>query len=90
MTLAKISEFADFLSERDRTLKEILNHLGRSVLEFFDVDSVMFFQANEASQFHLIDTSGVNPEAAKEFETYYSLEEKWPVSDAIRHGVPGK
>ncbi len=86
MSLTKISEFADFLAERDRTLKEILNHLNRSVLEFLDVDSIAFCQVNESNQFLVTESAGVSTRGSKELATFYDMDEKWPVAETIRHG----
>lgn len=86
MPLSKISEFADFLAGRDRTLKEILNHLSRSVLEIFEVDSIAFCEVNESNQFFVTESAGISAEGAKELDTFYDMDEEWPAAETIRHG----
>ena len=84
MYSTNLSEFADFLSNRDHTLQEILDHLERVTLNILGCDSIIFFQANKDSEFFVIEMSGISKLAQKELSAVYDLNEIDPVADAIR------
>jgi len=87
MPLEAISEFANYLSERDHSLQEILNHLIRVELKQFEVDSLLFFQSDDAGHFSIEAMSGVDSETSTELRTTYSMNETWPAAYVIRHGL---
>lgn len=87
MPLEAISEFANYLSERDHSIQEILNHLIRVELKQFEVDSLLFFQADDAGHFSIEAMSGVDTETSTELRTTYSMNDTWPAAYVIRHGL---
>lgn len=87
MPLEAISQFANYLSERDHSLQEILNHLIRVELKQFEVDSLLFFQSDDAGHFSIEAMSGVDSEASTELRTTYSMNDTWPAAYVIRHGL---
>lgn len=87
MPLEAISEFANFLSERDHSLQEVLNHLSRVELKPFEVDSLLFFQANDGGHFSIQAMSGVDSETETELQPTYSLNDSWPAAYVIRNGL---
>ena len=82
--LEDISGFVTFLTNKDHTLQEILNHLNRVVLKSLDVSAVSFLQINENNELVIAARSGVSKEFAIKLMTSYSLEDKYPSVDAIR------
>lgn len=82
----KISEFSNYLSGRDHSLKEILDHLVRVVLVPIRAESIVFFQTNEYDEFFVTGDSGISKEAKSELAPSYSLYEGCPASVAIRLG----
>ena len=81
-----VAEFANFLSQRDHSLQEILNHLVRIDLQILNLDSILFFQANDLSEFTLVAKSGIDVQSENELQSSYSLNDAWPVAYVIRHG----
>lgn len=84
--LDEITEFADFLSDRDHALQEVLDHLERVTLNILGCDSIILFQANKDNEFQTIGKSGISKLAQNELSAAYTLSENSPVADAIRHG----
>lgn len=84
--LDKISELSNFLSARDHSLEEILDHLLRVVLVPINPDSLVFMQTNENDEVYISGTSGVSKAGKTEIDFTYSLHDDYPVSLAIRHG----
>jgi len=85
--LEAIGDFANFLSERDHSLQEILNHLIRVELMQFEVDSLLFFQSDDAGHFSIEAMSGVDAKTSTELRTTYSMNDTWPAAYVIRHGL---
>ena len=86
MYSTNLSEFADFLLDKDHTLQEILDHLERVTLNILGCNSIIFFQANKDSEFFVTGKSGISKLAQKELSAVYDLNENYPVADAIRFG----
>ena len=84
--LDKISEFSTFLSARDHSLKEILDHLLRVVLVPIKSESIFFIQTNDFNEFLVTGSSGISKEAELELNSDFSLHDEYPVSYAIRQG----
>lgn len=84
--LDNVSEFSIFLSGRDHTLKEILDHLVRVVLTPINADSIIFYQTNAYNEFFAISDSGVSKASRSELTPSYSFDLVCPAADAIRHG----
>jgi DNA-binding NarL/FixJ family response regulator len=82
-----ITEFANFLSERDHSHQEVLNHLSRVELKTFEVDSLLFFQSDDAGHFSIEGMSGVDSDTATELRTTYSMNDTWPAAYVIRNGL---
>jgi DNA-binding NarL/FixJ family response regulator len=82
-----ITEFANFLSERDHSHQEILNHLIRVELKSFEVDSLLFFQSDDTGHFSIEGMSGVDSATETELKSTYSLNDSWPAAYVIRHGL---
>lgn len=86
MYLSPISEFSDFLSNKDHALQIILDHLERVTLSVLDCNSIIFFEANENRELLMIGKSGISKLAEEELKAQYNLGENRPVSDAIKKG----
>ncbi len=84
MPLGHISEFVIFLTNKDHTLQEILNHLNRVVLRSLDVSSVSLSQLNENNELVVAARSGVSKESVLHMPLTYSLDDRYPNVDAIR------
>lgn len=84
--LSPISEFSDFLSNKDHALQIILDHLERVTLSVLDCNSIIFFEANENRELLMIGKSGISKLAEEELKAQYNLGENRPVSDAIKKG----
>ena len=82
----KVSNFVVFLSGRDHTLQEILDHLLRVVLVSLDTDTIVFFQVNQYSEIRIAGKSGGSKLIADEMAHTNNLSDNLPVADAIRHG----
>lgn len=48
MYLHQVSEFADYLSGKEHSVQDVLNHLVRVVLDPLDVSSALYYQANNS------------------------------------------
>lgn len=86
MPLEAIHRFANYLAEREHSLQEILNHLLRVEIKFFDADSIVFFQTNDSGHFSVAGMSGVDSTAASELVGIYSLNDPWAAAHVIRNG----
>ena len=86
MYLTMVSGFSDFLSKRDRTLQEILDHLVRVVLVPLDVRSVLYIQTNDTNEYFVAGQSGITLAAVSELAPRYSLSNSNPFPDVIRYG----
>ncbi len=84
MPLGHISEFVIFLTNKDHTLQEILNHLNRVVFRTLDVSSVSLSQLNENNELVVAARSGVSKESVLNMPLTYSLDDRYPNVNAIR------
>ena len=84
MYLEDISGFVTFLTNKDHTLQEILNHLNRVVFKSLDVSAVSLSQLNENNELVVSARSGVSKESVLSMPFAYSLDDKYPKVDAIR------
>ena len=84
MHLEKISEFVTFLTNKDHTLQEILNHLSRVVFKSLNVSSVSLLQLNDSNELVVSARSGVSKEAVFTMPLKYSMDDEYPSVDAIR------
>ena len=86
MNYSQISEFSDFLSNKNQTLQEFLDHLERVTLNILGCDSIIFFEVDEYSELLMTGKSGVSKLAQDELRAQYNLGENGPVADAIKKG----
>ena len=84
MYLEDISGFVTFLTNKDHTLQEILNHLNRVVFKSLDVSAVSLSQLNENNELVVSARSGVSKEYVTHMPSVYSLDDRYPNVDAIR------
>ena len=84
MYLEDISGFVTFLTNKDHTLQEILNHLNRVVFKSLDVSAVSLSQLNENNELVVSARSGVSKEYVTHMPSVYSLVDRYPNVDAIR------
>ncbi len=82
--LENISNFVTFLTYKDHTLQEILNHLNLVVFKSLHVSTVSFLQVNENNDLVVAARSGVSKELAIKLKSLYSLDDRYPNVDAIR------
>ena len=82
----KVSNFVVFLSGRDHSLQEILDHLVRVVLVCLDTDTIAFFQVNQYSEIRIAGKSRGSKLIEDELEHAYNLNDNFPIADAIRFG----
>ena len=85
MYLDEISEFVVFLTNKDHTLQEILNHLNRVVFKSLNVSAVSLGQLNDSNEIVISARSGVSKEYVLTMPLKYSLDDKYPSVDAIRN-----
>lgn len=81
-----LSGFATFLSSRDHSLQNILDHLVRVVFMPLEIDSIALFQENNQSEYSVTGSSGISRLAEAELAPTYTFEDKFPVSEALRYG----
>lgn len=84
--LDRVSGFADFLTEKDHTLQEILNHLNRVVFMPLESNSVSLQQLNQANEIVFAGQSGLSAVDAKRFQVTLDMNDTIPESDALRFG----
>ncbi len=82
--LEDIFGFVTFLTNRDHTLQEILNHLNLVVFKSLNVRTVSFLQVNQSNELVVAARSGVSKELTAKLRLFYSLDDKYPGVDAIR------
>lgn len=85
MYLNLISDFTAFLSGRNHTLEEILNHLVRVVLVPLEVEALSLKQLNANNEVETIAQSGMPLEISQQYVTRYNLSEKYPTTDTLRY-----
>ena len=83
MFLAYVSEFIAFLSLKDRSLEEILEHVVKQTLNPLEVSSAFISQLNDKNQVEKVASFGIFEEASNNFDTSYDLHVKLPLTEAI-------
>lgn len=81
-----VASFAAFLSARDHSLQNILDHLVRVVFMPLEIDSIALFQENNQSEYSVTGSSGITRLANAELLPTYTFDDKFPVSEALRYG----
>lgn len=85
MYMDQVSSFATFLSGKERSLQEILDHLTRVVLLPLEIDTVVLRQLNSSNQVILVGRSGIGVKELEKISLNINLQDRWPSSDAIRN-----
>ena len=86
MYMAQVSSFATFLSGKDRSLQEILDHLTRVILLPLEVNTVVLRQLNSSNKIIMVGRSGIGIADLEKISLDVDMQDRWPSSDAIRNG----
>lgn len=84
MFLPYVSEFVVFLSLKEHTLEEVLAHIVLRVLSPLDASIAFVCELNKSNLVANIGMYGTSEEMQDHYPNLYSLDEKFPLCDAIK------
>lgn len=84
MLLHYVSEFVEFLSLKEHTLQEVLAHLVLRVLTPINSSVAFVCELNESNLVANVGMYGTSEEMRDHYPNLYSLDEKFPLCDAIK------
>lgn len=84
MFLPYVSEFVVFLSLKEHTLEEVLAHIVLRVLSPIDASIAFICELNKSNLVSNIGMYGASEEMQDRYPNLYSLDEKFPLCDAIK------
>lgn len=85
MFLPNVSEFVEFLSNKDHNLEEILAQITLRVLSPLDACTCFICELNDENLIETLGVYGVPKGLKAEYPDLYSFNEKLPIPDAMRN-----
>lgn len=86
MTMAKVSEFVTFLSNKNHPLSAILAHLTFVTFRDLQCEFIALFELNGSNQYHAVESLGAPELTLEELATSYSINDHYPISDSLKSG----
>ena len=83
--LQHVAEFIAFLTTNETTLEKILSHMILVVLSPLNAEAILIRQLNDENQALLVATWGIPLEYLQPDLENYSLKDKYPTTDTLRH-----
>jgi DNA-binding CsgD family transcriptional regulator len=84
MYLKWTSEFIKFLGDQDRTVEEVLAHLVLRVMAPLKATSAVIAKLDNQNSILIVGRYGINSDLYGEYEDCFSLNDRLPITDAIR------
>ena len=84
MFLLNVSDFVEFLSAKDHSLKEILSHMTLRVFSPLNASATFLCELNDENLIECLGVHGVGKDLTDQFPIVFSFNEPLPISDAMR------
>lgn len=79
-----VSEFLEYLSQKELTLDEIMAHVVIETLFPLKATSAFISELNSNNQVSYVTRYGIEQTSAEPYPILYSLNDRYPITDAIR------